>query len=250
MGGINGSVVDPGETMSFSLANQATDVVIDSFDAGDMNGDSVVNIDATLTAFDENDVVLANVTAIIDHLNPINISGILNVASMSRFDIFMIEDGLRIGSISFQEIINNTPEYSCTGFEPPLIEDDLSTVAVERLAISKKSKRVIAVKTGLVDADDNKITDLDIPVWKEPVINVLFNNNLIGDGLPGDSLLGPGNADSGNQFRFDPYGIIWIFNLGTKELKASGVYDISMTSADQSLYTINEASCTISFERK
>lgn len=251
VGEISDATLDPGETMSFSFDNQVEGVVIDTFTPADSTGDGL-NIEATITGFDGSGNNLGSDTAFITSGVPIEISNILNVGDISSFDITMIEDGLIIGSVSFQDASSGAvPEYSCYGFGNPLITDDPSTSETEHLSMQSKNTRTIPVKTPIIDQYGYDISGEDI-AGAEPVINVTFNSAAIDGGTSANnkSLLRAKDADSGNQLDFNSNSGDWEYNLGTKNLKASGTYEIEITSGDSELYTLNKSSCTIQFERE
>lgn len=175
-------------------------------------------------------------------------------------DVLLFSDGRppvvrEFRDMAFRTLVDPGIEFSCTMFEPPLITDDEGTGEVERLTIGDKSKRTIPVKTPLQDEDGFVVTLLDIPasgdgVVRPPVISVSFSSIASGDGIVDESaLLNPGSADDDNVFRFDEFDQKWIHNLRTKYLTAPGTYTIVVVSGDSDAYTVNQDSCTISFER-
>jgi hypothetical protein len=154
-------------------------------------------------------------------------------------------NNLTIKSFSFSAPVS---EYSCGGYTSALDKDNPATTDIELLKVKGKAK-TIPVKTKLLDENGFEVTDMDIATDKRPVIQVTFESAASGSGIVDDSaLLNPGHADDGNQFTYDLYEQNWQYFLGTKGL-AEGTYTITMKSADTSEYTINEASCSIQFQK-
>lgn len=249
VGSVSNAVLDPGETMTFTFSNPMENIVIASFTPDDtvLNG---LNLIADITGYDENGASLGTIQTPIDHTQPIPVSSEFGNVPLSGFDVTMVEDGLRIGSVSFQLVVNAVPEYSCAGYEPPVVYDDTATPDEERLSIAKKSKRVIPFKTEMVMESGDIVTAADIPAEAEPVINIVFSSAADGGGSVDESGLLNNGADDGNQFRYDETDMKWLFLLGTKPYSAAGFYTVFMTSGDPASYTVDQASCTAKFERR
>src|SRR5262249_16256086 len=92
-----------------------------------------------------------------------------------------------------------------------------------------------------------QITALNI-AGGAPIVNIQFST---GGGPAVDvtsELLPLGQADTGNQFRFDNTAGQWIFNLGAKPFSAPGTYTVTAVAGDTS-YTIQPA-CAGQFIRE
>ena len=64
-----------------------------------------------------------------------------------------------------------------------------------------------------------------------------------------DDLLPKGNANEDNVFRFDDSENKWVYNLGTKQFSAPGVYTVKPVAGDDT-YTIDTSTgCLQTFER-
>lgn len=99
IGGVAPSL-DPGETMTFTFDTPVESVSISNFQTNDTDGGGLL-LEATFEALDESNVSLGSVTTTIDPSLSIDVSDILGVGSFSRFDITMVQDGLRIGNLNF-----------------------------------------------------------------------------------------------------------------------------------------------------
>jgi hypothetical protein len=99
-GGVDALSLDPGETMTFSFATPVTDVVLIDVQPTDI-GNNGANLNATFEAFDENGVGTSIASAAMGLFQPVDVSNILGVASMSSFSITMNNDAIRVGGISF-----------------------------------------------------------------------------------------------------------------------------------------------------
>ena len=228
LGGVSSFVLDPGETMSFSFASPVSNVVIGDYQAFDTDGNGLA-LDATLQSFDENGGLTGTVVTQFDGSLPIEVSNILGVPSLSSFDITMNFDGIRVGSVSFQEAGSDISEFSCAGFDSPFAEP---------LSIKKKTKKTIPVKMSLTDVDGFNVTDLNVVA--APVINVEFNGVVFGDGTTNDeNLESVGNSNQGNSFSFNNDNQTWEYRLGTKQFSGTGTYTVSVTSGDNAEYTID-----------
>jgi len=130
------------------------------------------------------------------------------------------------------------PTLACVGFEAPF---DVA------LTLKKKTKRAIPVKMVLEDEDGFPVTDADLVA--PPVVNVLFDGVTYGEAPPDDADLLPlGMANEDNVFRFDEGAETWIYNLGTKQFGAAGVYTVTAVSGDEGEYVI-DPTCSGTFER-
>ena len=126
------------------------------------------------------------------------------------------------------------PSFSCTGFNPPFDE---------KLTLKKKTKRAIPLKIQLFH-NGTLITDQNIP--SPPVVEVDYDGVIYDDGNDGTDVLEPlGNANDGNQFRFDVGSECWIFNLGTKQFDSPGTYEVRVKAGIG--YSI-EPTCIQQFE--
>ena len=111
------------------------------------------------------------------------------------------------------------------------------------LSLKKNSKRVIPLKMTLVNSEGIEITDTDLTSL--PVVNVLFGGQVYGESPPdGEDLLPNGGANDDNIFRFE--NSKWIYNLGTKQFTAPGIYTVKAVAGDGS-YIID--GCMEIFER-
>jgi len=136
-------------------------------------------------------------------------------------------------------IFDGTPPVTTTMltgicFDPPFATP---------LALKKNSKRTIPLKMTLIDSEGVEITDADLSA--PPVVNVLFGGQVYGE-VPPDSeeLLPNGGANTDNIFRFENGK--WIYNLGTAQFSAPGIYTVKAVAGDGS-YTID--GCMQTFER-
>ena len=136
-------------------------------------------------------------------------------------------------------IFDGTPPVTTTMltgicFDPPFATP---------LSLKKNSKRVIPLKMTLINSEGVEITDADLSA--PPVVNVLFGGQVYGE-VPPDSeeLLPTGGANTDNIFRFE--NSKWIYNLGTKQFSAPGIYTVKAVAGDGS-YIID--GCMQTFER-
>lgn len=241
LGVLGGSpLLEAGETLSFSFDNVVDNVLIGDYIAADLDGDGT-DLDATIEAFDVNGTSLGSVTTMIDPAFPIDVSGILAVSDLFKFDITISHDGIFVGSVSFQEV-SGAESFSCAGFASPFHEP---------LTISKKTKKTIPAKIILEDADAYVITDTDIVA--PPVITVEFNGVIFGDDTVDDNQLEPvGNSNQGNGFSYNPDMQQWEYRIGTKQFSEPGTYTVAVRSGDETEYTINATggNCTNTFTRQ
>lgn len=238
VGGTFDHTIDPGETISFSFANPASNVrMVLGCTAADVNGDGIL-LKVRLEAFDEfggskGQVETFPGTCLIDF------SGALSVDPMSGLDVTMLLDGIRIFALGFD--IGAILQLTCAGFEPPFDK---------ALSLKSKVKRAIPVDIMLTDSDGFTVTNIDIAA--PPVINVLFNAQVFGEVPPNtDDLLPLGSANDNNLFRFDLDSGQWVYNLGTKKFTAAGTYTVMIASGDNTEYTIDTpgGACSQTFER-
>jgi len=132
-----------------------------------------------------------------------------------------------------------TTMLTCAGYEDPFATP---------LALKKKTKLTIPLKMALTDSGGAVITDADVSA--PPVVNVIFGGQVYGEVPPdSDDLLPTGGANEDNIFRFDDSENKWVYNLGTKQFSAPGVYTVIPVAGDDS-YTIDTSTgCLQTFER-
>jgi YVTN family beta-propeller protein len=134
-----------------------------------------------------------------------------------------------------------SPEIACSGFSAPFDQP---------VALKKKVNRAIPLKIQLTDGSGSIITDQSIVA--RPVVNVLFNGQVFGTVPPDDSeLLPPGVANEENIFRYDAASSQWVYNLGTKQFGATGIYEVTVAGGDDSEYILTavNGACGQIFQR-
>lgn len=239
VGGLADVILDPGETMSFAFTTPVTDVVIGTYQAFDTDGNGL-GLNATFEGFAP-DGTITTVVAQFDGSLPIDVSGILGVASMSSFNITMNFDSIQIASITFQEV-GGVPVLSCSGFDSPFSGP---------LSIRKKAKGAIPAKLSLTDSGGLGVTDLDVTA--PPVVNVEFNGVVFGNGDTDDAALeSVGKSNEGNAFAYNNDNQRWEYRLGTKQFSEAGTYLVTVKSGDAAEYTIDApgGQCTQTFTRQ
>ena len=103
--------------------------------------------------------------------------------------------------------------------------------------INKKAKGAIPVKFQLIDADGYLVTNQDITA--PPVINVIFNGVVYGDGTNDEEVLEPvGKSNEDNVAAYNSENGFWEYRVATKQFSASGTYSVIVRSGDMNEYTI------------
>lgn len=130
------------------------------------------------------------------------------------------------------------PIYSCQGFFAPFDEP---------LNLKQKTNRVIPLKIKLFTSGGLLVTDQYLAANGSavPVVNVVLNGAASGGVPTQQDLMAPGQANEGNQMRFDLASGSWIYNLATKPYTAAGVYQVSVKAGDGT-YSI-APTCTQTF---
>jgi len=247
-GGIADVIIDPGETITFSFANPVSNVVINDFQTFDTSGDGILYIQPFFEVFDEDGFLVGSAELHLSPSLPINVSGwvcipceVLSSFSITMTDLFGQTDSVQIGSISFQEV-DDAPVLSCAGFTAPFDKS---------LNLKKRSKRSIPVRMVLRNSDGVEITDLD--VVSPPVVNISFDSSISGAGSTDDELLDPSVvSSSGNAFSYNYDNLSWEYRLGTRNLSSAGTYTVSVTSGDDTEYSVDAAggACVQTFTRQ
>jgi len=111
VGGLQSLLLDGGESMSFSFATPVSDVVINDFLAYDTNSSGGIDLQVTIEAFNESNASLGSATTAIDLAFPIEVSVILSISSMSRFDIALDGGGTGVW-------IPDVADPGCNGWDP------------------------------------------------------------------------------------------------------------------------------------
>ena len=127
-----------------------------------------------------------------------------------------------------------TPALLCDGFYPPMAN----------YPVKVRKNRVFPLKLELFDSDGYELTDADLT--EPPVVQVLFSAGGTTTAVDvTEDVLSSGQGSDGNQFVYTDEGL-WQFNLKSKNHSASGTYEITALSGDDSEYTIDPL-CVTSF---
>lgn len=127
--------------------------------------------------------------------------------------------------------------FDCEGYDYPF---------ATALTIKYKAKGTIPAKFKLFDEDGFEITGADLT--SPPVINVIFNGFVYGDGITDVVLESVGNSNDGNVAVYNVDSGYWEYRVGTKQFPAAGTYTVEVRSGDNGEYTINPA-CSETFTR-
>lgn len=153
VGGAFDSTIDPGETISFSFAGPASNVrVVVSCAAGDRDGDGLL-LEVRLEAFDEFGALLGQVDTFPGHCL-IDFSGTLGVDTISRLDVTMLRDGIRIGRLAFDIL----PTCDIQLSQETYIDGETVTADVLRFANPSAEAAAVEIKTWFVTPDSNTVS--------------------------------------------------------------------------------------------
>lgn len=250
VGGVSSSVVDPGETMSFSFVDPVTNVVISDFQSFDADDDGFTAPFALFESFAGNGSLINSVWHAIEPSSPINVSeilalidpvtGIPDAVPFFTFSITMNTDAILIGNVSYMGPDEGLL-LSCSGFNGRFSDP---------ISINRRARGVIPVSINLTDVDGFEVTDLDIVA--SPVINVEFNGVVYGDAADDVGLEPVGGANAGNSFTYNYDTIAWEYRLGTRQFSEAGTYTVTVKSGDETEYSIEAPSgqCEQTFTRQ
>lgn len=136
-------------------------------------------------------------------------------------------------------IVRAGTTYDCAGFLPPFHVP---------LNLRLTNKRTIPVKMLLTDEHGDAVTHQDLSA--PPVISVQFKGAVFDSDPPSDVDLEPvGRANEDNVFRYDEDEGLWIYNLGTRQLTASGIYTVTVKPGSTSYNVDTSEGCTQTFQR-